>query len=153
MINQTFDLHHFDQKARQIRTQAAIILEKWGLLPRFKRWRLTKDPSTGMIVLFGVLNKKYIVRHTSIPISDYFDPRLLYDLANELQVQVVSSNFDGMRYAFVLSRGQIDILTTNKDFTLMDKDRLYRVAYSDEPVLEVIEQQKPSLFNLDRRRR
>jgi hypothetical protein len=153
MIIQTIDLHHFDQKARQIRTKVSIILEKWGLLPRFKRWRLSKDPSTGMIVLFGVLNSRYIARHTSIPSSDYFNPRLLDDLANELQVQVVSSNSDGMRYAFILSRGQIDILTTKKAFTIMDQDSLYRVAYTDEPALEVIEQQKLTIFNLIRRRR
>ena len=140
MKRQTIDLQNYDQKARRIKNQTSKVLKKWGLVPRFKRWRLSKDPGTGIIVLFGVLNKKYIDRQTSIQFSDYFDQRLLYSLANELQVQVVSCKSDSMHYAFILSRGQIDLLPTNKDITLRDKDRLYRVAYSDEPVLEVIEQ-------------
>ena len=101
MITQTIDPHNSVQKTRRVRSQVATVLTKWGLLPRFKRWRLTQDPDTGMVVLFGILNNKYIATHTSIPFSDYFDPRLLHDLANELQVQVVSCNGDGLRYAFV----------------------------------------------------
>ena len=144
---------YFDQKSRQIKTQASKILKKWGLLPRFKRWRLSKDPETGMIVLFGVLNKRYIARHTLIPFSNYFDSHLLHDLANKLQVQVVSGNSADMRYAFILSRGQIDMLPSKKDLTFLGEDRLYRVANSDEPVLEVIEQQKLSIIQLIRLRR
>src|SRR4030095_2065967 len=98
MITQTIDPPNFDQRARQIRAQVSTVLTKWGLLPRFKRWRLTQDPDTGMIVLFGILNNKYIAAHTSIAFSNYFDPRLLHDLANELQLQVVSCNSDGLRY-------------------------------------------------------
>ena len=104
MITQIIEPHHFAQKVRRIRAQVSTVLTKWGLLPRFKRWRLTQDPGTGMIVLFGILNNRYIATHTSIPFSHYFDPRVLHDLANELQVQIVSCNSDGLRYAFILDR-------------------------------------------------
>jgi len=134
MITETIDSHDFDQKAGQIRAQVSTVLTKWGLLPRFKRWRLTQDPRTGMIVLFGVLNNRYIATHTSIPFSNYFDPRLLHDLANEVQVQVVSCNSDGLRYAFVLDRGQLGKLPTHVDFPFIDNGKiLVRVVYSDDP--------------------
>jgi hypothetical protein len=134
MITQTFDPHHFDQKARGIKAQVSIILTKWGLPPRFKRWRLTQDPSTGMIVLFGILNNRYIATRTSIPFSDYLNPHLLHDLANELQVQVVSCNSDGLRYAFILDRGQLGRLPTHIDFPFIDNGKLLvRVVYSDPP--------------------
>jgi hypothetical protein len=134
MMIQTIDPRDFDQRARRIRSQVLTVLTKWGLLPRFKRWRLTQDPATGMIVLFGVLNNRYIATHTAIPFSDYFDPRLLHDLANELQVQVVSCNSDGLRYAFILDRGQLDRLPTHIDFPFMDNGKLLvRVVYSDTP--------------------
>ena len=107
MTIQPIDPRQFAQKARQIRAQASAILTRWGLLPRFKRWRLTQDPGTGMVVLFGILNNRYIATHTSIPFGNYFDPRLLHNLANELQVQIVSCNSDGLRYAFILDRGQL----------------------------------------------
>jgi len=130
----TIDPYHFDQEALRIRTQVPIILTKWGLLPRFKRWRLTQDPDTGMIVLFGILNNRYIATHTSIPFSNYFDPRLLHDLENELQVQVVSCNSDGLRYAFILDRGQFGRLPTHIDFPFVDNGKLIaRVVYSDTP--------------------
>jgi len=133
-MTQIIDPHHFDKKARRIRAQVSTILTKRGLLPRFKRWRLTQDPSTGMVVLFGILNNRYIATHTSIPFSDYFDPRLLHDLANELQVQVVSCNSDGLRYAFILERGKIEKLPTHVDFPFIDNDKvLVRVVYSDKP--------------------
>lgn len=77
-----------------------------------------------MVVLFGILNNKYIATHTSIPFSDYFDPRLLHDLANELQVQVVSCNGDGLRYAFILDRGQLGKLPTHIDFPFVDDGKL-----------------------------
>ncbi len=128
------DSYHFDQEALRIRKQVPIILTKWGLLPRFKRWRLTQDPDTGMIVLFGILNHRYIAKHTSIPFSNYFDPRLLHDLENELQVQVVSCNSDGLRYAFILDRGQFGRLPTHIDFPFVDNGNLLaRVVYSDTP--------------------
>jgi hypothetical protein len=62
-----------------------------------------------MVVLFGVLNNKYIALHTTTPFSDYFDPRLLSDLSTELHVQVISSANDGLRYAFVLESGQLSL--------------------------------------------
>jgi hypothetical protein len=128
------DPRHFTDKTRQIRAQTANVLTKWGLLPRFQRWRLTQDPDTGMVVLFGVLNNKYIATHTSIPFNDYFDPGLLHDLANELQVQVVSCNSDGLRYAFILDRGQADDLPTHIDFPYIDNGKLSaRVVYKDKP--------------------
>ena len=130
MITQTIDSHNSVQKTRRVRSQVAAVLTKWGLLPRFKRWRLTQDPDTGMVVLFGILNNKYIATHTSIPFSDYFDPRLLHDLANELQVQVVSCNGDGLRYAFILDRGQLGKLPTHIDFPFVDDGKLLvRVVY------------------------
>jgi hypothetical protein len=134
MMTQIIDPDHFSRKARQIRARVSTILTKWGLLPRFKRWRLTQDPDTGMIVLFGILNNRYIATHTAIPFSDYFDPRLLHDLANELQVQVVSCNSDGLRYAFILERGQLGILPTHIDFPFTENGRLLaRAVYRDAP--------------------
>lgn len=133
-MTQIIDPRDFDHKARWIRTQVSMVLTKWGLLPRFKRWRLTQDPDTGMIVLFGILNNRYIAAHTSIPFSDYFDPRLLHDLANELRLQVVSCNSDGLRYAFILDRGQLGKLPTHIDFPFIDDGKLLvRVVYSDSP--------------------
>jgi hypothetical protein len=134
MIIQTIEPHHFAQEARRIRAQVSTILTKWGLLPRFKRWRLTQDPGTGMVVLFGILNNRYIATHTSIPFSDYFDPRVLHDLANELQVEIVSCNSDGLRYAFVLDRGELGRLPTHVDFPFIEDGKLLvRVVYSDNP--------------------
>lgn len=134
MIIQTNDQNKFNQKAWRIRTQVSATLTKWGLLPRFKRWRLTQDPDTGMIVLFGILNNKYIATHTSIPFSDYFDVRLLHDLTNELQVQVVSCNSDGLRYAFILDRGSLGKIPTHIDYPFVDNGKLLvRVVYRDIP--------------------
>jgi hypothetical protein len=132
MTTQIIDQQHFDQEARRMRTQVSTVLKKWDLLPRFKRWRLTQDPSTGMIVLFAILNNRYIATHTSIPFRDYFDPRVLHDLANELQVEVVSCNSDGLRYAFILDRGELRRLPTHIDFPFIDNEKLLvRVVYSN----------------------
>jgi hypothetical protein len=142
MITPTIEPHHFDQEARRVRAQVSTILTRWGLLPRFKRWRLTQDPDTGMIVLFGILNNRYIARHTSIPFSDYFDPRLLQDLTNEMQLQVVACNSDGLRYAIILDRGSLGKLPTHIDFPFLDGDKLFaRVVYNDKPLPEVIQPQ------------
>lgn len=134
MTMQTIDPQHFAQTSMRIRAQVSIVLTRWGLLPRFKRWRLTQDPDTGMVVLFGVLNNRYIATHTSIRFNDYFDPRLLHDLANELQVEVVSCNSDGLRYAFILDRGELGKLPTHIDFPFIENGKLLvRVVYSDNP--------------------
>ena len=134
MITQIIEPHHFAQKVRRIRAQVSTVLTKWGLLPRFKRWRLTQDPGTGMIVLFGILNNRYIATHTSIPFSHYFDPRVLHDLANELQVQIVSCNSDGLRYAFILDRARLGKVPTHIDFPFLEEGKLQvRVAYSEPP--------------------
>ena len=131
MITQVIELHPIDQKARQIKARVSTVLTAWGLLPRFKQWLLTQDPGTGMIVLFGVLNNRYIAEHTSLPFSDYFDPRLLHDLENELQVQVVSGDSDGLRYAFILDRGRFEGIPIHVDHSLIDDDKLLvRVVYS-----------------------
>jgi hypothetical protein len=83
-----------------------------------------------MVVLFGILNNRYIATHTAIPFSDYFDPRLLHDLANELQVQVVSCISDGLRYAFILDRGRFGKLPTHVDYPFIDNGKvLVRVVY------------------------
>lgn len=134
MMMQTIDPRHFNQKTRRIKTQVAAVLKKWGLVSRFKRWRLSQDPDTGMVVLFGILNNSYIATHTTIPFNNYFDPRLLRDLANELQVQVVSCNSDGLRYAFILDRGSVGDLPTHIDYPFVDNGRLLvRVVYRDAP--------------------
>jgi hypothetical protein len=134
-MKSTIEPHHFEQEARRIRKQVSTILTKWGLMPRFKRWRLTQDPDTGMIVLFGILNSRYIATHTSIPFSNYFDPSLLDDLAKNTQLQVVSCNSDGgLRYAFILDRGKFGRLPTHIDFPFVDDGKLVaRVVYSDPP--------------------
>lgn len=134
MTTQLLDPGHFARKARQVRTRVSTVLTKWGLMPRFKRWRLTQDPDTGMVVLFGVLNNRYIAAHTSIPFRDYFDPRVLRDLADELQVQVVSCNSGGLRYAFILDRARLGKVPTHIDFPFLEEGKLQvRVAYSDAP--------------------
>jgi len=140
MITQVIDPHHFRQQARQIRERVPAVLSQWGLSAKFNRWRLTQDPDSGMVVLFAVLNTRYIATHTNTPYSDYFDPRLLQDLANDLHTQVVSCNSDGLRYAFILDRGQIDVLPTHIDYPFLDGDRLFvRVVYNHEPLPEGIE--------------
>ncbi|MBN2044536.1 MAG: hypothetical protein JW757_05905 [Anaerolineales bacterium] len=113
---------NFDQVAWRVRAEVSSVLKAWGLVPRFERWRLSQDPITGMVVLFGILNNNYIARYTSIPFSNYFDPRLLIDLANKLQVQVVSGNSEGLRYAFILSRGCIDVLPTQIGIPVLDEN-------------------------------
>lgn len=133
------DPRHYDQKARQIKTQVMTVLTRWGLMPRFKRWRLTQDPETGMVVLFGVLNKRYIAEHTSLPFRNYFAPRFLKDLAKELQVQVVSCNSNGLRYAFILDRGSFGMLPTHIDYPYVDKGRvMVRVVFDNDPLPEQI---------------
>lgn len=152
MIIPTIDPRHFDPKVRRIRMHVSAVLRKRGLLPRFKRWRLTQDPGTGMMVLFGILNNKYIATHTSIPFSDYFDPRLLHDLANDLQMEIVSCNSDGLRYAFILERGSLVKLPTHIDYPFLEGDRLFvRVVYADQPVAELMTPQVKSVppFTVD----
>jgi hypothetical protein len=56
----------------------------------------------------------------------------LHDLANDLQVQVVACNSDGLRYAFILDRGQFGRLPTHVDYPFVDNGKLLvRVVYSD----------------------
>ena len=139
MIIQISTPPNFKQEAKRLRAQASLVLRTWGLVPRFKRWRLSQDPKTGMIVLFGILNDKYIARHTLIPFSNYFDSHLLHALANKLQVQVVSGNNGGLGYAFILSRGQIDLLPIQIDSSFLDENRLSPIFINEWPVLEVFE--------------
>lgn len=128
------DPRHYDQKARQLKTRVMTVFTKWGLKPRFKRWRLTQDSETGMVVLFGVLNDKYIAEHTSIPFSDYFAPRFLHDLANELQVQVVSCTSESLRYAFILDRGSFGMLPSHVDYPFVNNGKvMVRVVFEDDP--------------------
>src|SRR5512142_32031 len=134
-MTRTIEQQGFDHETQRIRVGVLAVLKKWGLLPRFKRWRLAKDPETGMVVFFGVLNNGYIAAHTSYPFSDYFDPRVLQDLANQLQVQVVSCNTDGLRYAFILDRGRLDVLPTHIDYPYADNGKIsFRVVYQDGPI-------------------
>ncbi|MFO7583165.1 MAG: hypothetical protein R6W69_00430 [Anaerolineales bacterium] len=112
MTPQAVEPRHFIRRMRQIRATIPDILTRWGLLPKFKRWRLAQDPDTGTVILFGVLDNNYIATHTAIPFGNYFEPRLLHDLATELGAQVIPSASDGLRYAFILDRGQIDSQTS-----------------------------------------
>jgi hypothetical protein len=128
------EMNGFDQMARSIRTRTADILTRRGLLPRFKRWRLSRDPDTGMVVLFGILNNRYIAAHSSTAFRNYFDTTLLHDLANELRVQVVSCSSDGLRYAFILDRGSLGRLPTHIDIPLVEYGTpQVRVVYSEIP--------------------
>lgn len=108
MTTQTLDPHPFAGIVRHIRSRVAMALEGRGLLPQFSSWRLAQDPASGLVVLFGVLNVALIAAHTRNLTSAYFQPSLLEDLTRDLQLQIVPSNTDGMRYAFILDRGQID---------------------------------------------
>ncbi|MBL8093594.1 MAG: hypothetical protein JNL73_05455 [Anaerolineales bacterium] len=108
MEAQTLDPHPYADIARDIRARVVTILGGRGLLPRFSSWRLAQDPTTGLVVLFGVLNAHYIATHSQTATSAYFQPHLLEDLTRALEVQVVPSDSDGLRYAFILDRGRID---------------------------------------------
>ena len=137
MITRIVESSSLYQRTRQIRVRVQVILSQWGLLPKFSRWKLTQDPESGLVVLFAVLNKKYIATHTTAPFSNYFDPRLIRDLSNDLHMQVISCNSDGLRYAFILDRGQIDVLPTHIDFPFMDGDKLFvRVVYGNTTMPE-----------------
>jgi hypothetical protein len=145
MITQIVDQDLFNEKASQIRARLPILLSQWGLPPEFNRWQLTQDTETGFVVLFAVLNHEYIATHTSTLFSDYFDPRLLQDLADELHVQVVSYTSDGLRYAFILDRGQMDMLPKDMDYPFLDGDRFFvRVGDGDQPVPEMPKPSKVS---------
>src|SRR5512140_931357 len=123
-MTRTIEQESFDHETQRIRVKVSAVLKKWGLLPRFKRWRLARDADTGMVVFFGVLNSGYIAAHGSTPLNDYFQPGVLHDLANQLQVQVVSCNTDGLRYAFILDRGRLEALPTHIDFPHIDHAKL-----------------------------
>lgn len=139
MLTQTVDPNYFQQKAKQIRDRVPTILSGRGLSPKFNRWRLTHDADSGMVVLFAVLNTKYIASHTATAFRDYFDPCLLHDLEDDLDTQVVSCNSDGLRYAFILNPGQIEMMPTHVDIPFLDGDRLLaRAACGDKPVANVM---------------
>jgi len=147
ITTQTIDTHYYDQLTRRIRAQVSAVLIKWELLPRFKRWRLTQDPDTGMVVLFGILNNTYIAAHTSIHFKDYFERPLLNDLANVLQVEVVSCNCDGLRYAFILERGSIVKLPTHIDYPYLEGDQVFvRAVLDNQPAPVVLTPQATSVL-------
>lgn len=107
MLTQTPVSRYFSEKERQIKARVPTVLAHWGLRSKFTRWCLTQDPRTGLVVLFGVLNNQYSSGPTAIPFNDYFDPRLLLNLALDLNIPGVSSDREGFRYAFILDRGQL----------------------------------------------
>jgi len=146
MIPTTIDPRHFNPKVRRIRIKVSAVLKKWGLLPRFKRWLLTQDPGTGMIVLFGILNNKYIATHTSHLFSEYFDAHMLHELANDLQIEVVSCNSDDLRYAFILDRGTLVKLPTHIEYPFVQGDKVFvGVVYAEQPIPELINPQIKSV--------
>jgi hypothetical protein len=119
---------------RQIRANLPDILSRWGLLPKFKRWRLAQDPDTGTVVLFGVLDNHYIATHTTTPFSNYFEPRLLHDLATELGAQVIPSASDGLRYAFILDKGQVEIQpSVNNRPISQELSHVQKIVVDNEP--------------------
>jgi hypothetical protein len=135
MTPQAVNPRHFIRRMRQIRATIPDILSRWGLLPKFKRWRLAQDPDTGTVVLFGVLDNHYIATHTTTPFSNYFEPRLLHDLATELGAQVIPSASDGLRYAFILDKGQVDDLQPSANHRPINQalSRVQKIVIHDEP--------------------
>jgi hypothetical protein len=117
MVTPMFDPHYFSKKAKQIRAHVSTALTERGLLPKFTGWRLAQDPSTSLVVLFGILNDKYIAAHTQTGLDAYFDPGLLHDLATDLQIQVIPSRRDGLHYAFVLYQGELGQQIVPLDFS------------------------------------
>jgi hypothetical protein len=148
MISQAVDPHHYIRTARHIRAQIPVLLSQWGLVAKFNRWRLAQDPKSGMVILFGVLDNKYIATHTTTPFTNYFDPQLLRDLETELQVQIISSSNDGLRYAFILERGQIDEIPKHIDLQADEDKLIVRVLFSEKPVVAVMKAQNaPALIS------
>jgi hypothetical protein len=135
MKPQAINPRHFLRRMRQIRANIPEILSRWGLIPKFKRWRLAQDPDTGTVILFGVLDNHYIATHTTAPFSNYFDPRLLQDLATELGAQVIPSANDGLRYAFILDRGQVDLQSfANQRPINQALSRVQQIVAHNEPI-------------------
>jgi hypothetical protein len=124
MVTRTIDSRGFAEKVRQIRARVPTVLAQWGLCSKFARWRLTQDPITGLVVLFGVLNNTLMTTHRSPPFNDYFDPRLLLDLGIALKMPVVSSDREGFCYAFILDRGQLGALPDRVDLPEVERSRL-----------------------------
>ena len=146
MITQTVDPYHYVRRSRQIRAQIPFLLSQWGLVAKFKRWRLAKDPESGLVVLFGVLDNRYIATHTTTPFSNYFDPHLLHDLETELQVKIISSSNDGLRYVFILERGHIDELPEHIDHQQVEDKLVVNLVFNKKTVSTVEEPQvKPAL--------
>lgn len=130
MITPTIDSGHFAERAQQIKGQIPTLLTQWGLLPNFNRWRLAQDPETGMVVLFGVLNSRYITTHSATPLDRYFDPRLLRNLEKELQVRILPSTGDGLRYTFLLDAGKIGLLPGYQE--IFENQAEYQAAPKDD---------------------
>jgi hypothetical protein len=124
MAPHTPESPRFAEKVRQIKASVSPILAQWGLPSQFSRWRVAQDASTGLVVLFGVLDAKYIAAHPSPPFSDYFDPRVLLDLALGLNVPVMPSDSEGLHYAFILDRGQLGPLPAAVDFPGLERSQL-----------------------------
>ncbi len=143
MLTHTHDTQRFAGKVRQIRGRVPAVLARWGLRSRFARWRLTQDPSTGLVVLFGVLNKEYIAAHPTTPFNDYFDPSVLLDLSNDLTLPVVSSDSEDFWYAFILDRGQLGQLPAPEDLSSLDANEPIARVWDESGVGE-------DMTNLDR---
>ena len=138
MVSQTKDAQPFSEKVRQIRASVPSILAHWGLRSKFSRWRLTQDPGTGLVVLFGVLNNAYITAHPSTPFNNYFDPRVLLALTLDLHVPVVSAGSEGFCYAFILDRGQVGPLPVSVSFPGQERSQLFlESADAKQPIARV----------------
>ena len=153
MVSQTRDSQRFAEKVRQIRARVPALLAHWGLRSKFARWRLTQDPSTGLVVLFSVLSNEYSAAHPTTPFNDYFDPRVLLDLSIDLTVPVVSSDSEGFCYAFILDRGHLGPLPARVDLPSLERSQLFAGSPdTNEPSAGVWDKPRgvEDMTNLDR---
>lgn len=97
----------YAQVIRRAMQVAPIVLTQHKLLPAFKNWVFSTDPQ-GLSVLFGVLDDDRIAAQTKHPLRAYLAGDVLHDLATLMDgVRVLPSNSNGVRYAFILSEGQL----------------------------------------------
>ncbi len=130
------DLRRFAPAMRRVMARTPQVLTQRRLTPKFREWLVTREDETGLTVAFGVLDDDYLVRHTQTPLTAYFRPDVLHDLSTLLDgMPVFPSNTSGMRYAFVLDRGQFGQLPGSVDFpSPLRGQMLIGVTYNHRPV-------------------